>query len=219
MSSGVRVEDEEGTVDKQTKQAVLDLRKQVDEDERKLYVDLPSDPERSVTPMECNKYWGISVRQYLRAIKRLWSSTEATDVDGVEQFWRRTDLGSVMLTPPDTRRRPFSRVEQRDAFDETQLRRLLDLPHGVDIPQPKAQHFRGLQSVLETTQVSESWTVTIDDSGPPPEHQTITLQSAMPVPKHILENAVEGADEFLQQAGIGFEIGVPDYMGGSEPGI
>lgn len=218
-AGGVRVEDEEGGVDKQTKQQVLNLRKQVDEDERKLYVDMAADPQTQLTPHECNKYWGVSIRQYLRSIKRLWGESDSTNVSGVEKFWKQIEIGAVTLVPPDEPGRPFSRVQQHEHLSEMQLRRLLSLPPSAEIPEPKTTEFYGLQSVLQTTSVSQTWTVTIDDQGPPPEHEIITLQSAFPVPKHILENSVEAADEFLQQAGIGFEIGVPDYMGGSEPGI
>jgi len=44
------------------------------------------------------------------------------------------------------------------------------------------------------------------------------LSRVLPLPKHVLENAVEVADNFLQQAGLGFEIGVPDYRS-TEPGL
>jgi len=45
----VTIEDEEGVVDRKTKDHILNLRVQVDEDERALYVERASDPDANLT--------------------------------------------------------------------------------------------------------------------------------------------------------------------------
>lgn len=221
----VQVTDEEDGVDQQLKQQVLQLRQTVDEDERRLYVDRVRDPEQHYTRQHADQDWALSIRQYLRAIKRLWDDAE--DISGVKHYWRgdendrgeRLTLGAAQLVPPDTEDYQFSLVAQHDGMDPRRLRRALGLPRGVDLPRPYRREFVGLSDVLNTRVVEHTWVITVDNSGPPPAHETVTVPAASPVPKHVLENALEAADAFLQQAGLGFETSLPDYYGGTEPGI
>lgn len=215
VTGRVKVTDEEHSVDQQLKNQVLAIRKTVDEDERKLYVDRLRDPELPYSRQEANQDWGLSVRQYLRAIKRLWDDAE--QISGVPEYWRQMNLGTVTLVPPDADGYQFSAVTQ-DA-PPADLRRFIGLPRGVDLPEPYVYTFNGLKDILNTRIVSQSWTITVDNSGPPPAHKRVTVQDASVVPKPVLENAVEAADAFLQQAGLGFETSLPDYYGGTEPGI
>lgn len=219
LSSEVTVEDEEGVVDRKTKEQIMDLRGQVDNDERTLYVERMSDPEFNFSVMQANQYWGISVRQYLRGIKRLWSDDDEMAVKNVDQYWEELVLGREQLVPPDKGDYQFSITRFEDKYSDRELRQLLDLPRGVDVPKPEEKVFRGLGSILKTNRISHTWFVKTSTRGPPPEHETMRLEVTAPVPKHILENAIEAADNFLQQAGVGFEVGVPAYMGGEEPGL
>lgn len=215
-----QVQDDEGTVDRKTKEQILALRKQVDDDERALYVERMSDPQYNLTIPEANQYWGISVRQYLRGIKRLWNDdTTQPGVENVQTYWAELEIGDERLVPPDQDGYEFSLLARHHEYDDTQLRRALGLPRDADLPQPVTKTFNGLYSVLKTNRIEHTWVVTTDSSGPPPEHETIQLHVAMPVPKHILENAVEAADNFLQQAGLGFDVSAPPYRGGEEPGL
>lgn len=217
-ANDAHIKDEEGNVDRQTKQQLMQLRKQVDEDERRLYVEMRSDPEYALTVEKCNEFWGVSVRQFLRSIKRLWTGKESSEVRNASHYWKEHEIGAVELMPPNKQNFAFADVAQMQATTKRK-RRLLGLPRGVEVPKPQQKRFHGLMSVLDQTRVSHTWNVCLDNRGPPPEHTNITLQESMPVPKHILENAVEAADVFLQDVGIGFEIGAPDYFGGDEPGI
>jgi len=212
----VQVTDDEDGVDQQLKQQVMSLRQTVDEDERKLYVDRLRDPEIPYSQAEANQDWALSVRQYLRAIKRLWDDEE--QISGVPEYWKEMRLGSVTLVPPDTDGYQFSAVVNQQ-MSTAQLRRHIGLPRGVELPEPEVYTFNGLKDILNTRVVSHSWTVTVDNSGPPPSHEHVTVQDGAVVPKPALENAVEAADAFLQQAGLGFETSLPDYYGGEEPGI
>lgn len=215
----VTINDDDGVVDKATKEHILSLRKQIDDDERQLYVEARAGHPRGLDIEDANRYWGISVRQYLRGIKRLWDDdSDETQVRKVHHYWGEREIGSVTLVPPDTQQYQFSIAERSDLSD-SQLRRRLGLPPQSELPRPHTEDFRGLRSVLDATTVSKQWVVTLDASGPPPEHEKGQLQREIPVPKHILEQAVEVADNFLQQAGIGFDTTVPDYMGGDEPGL
>lgn len=214
-----RVKDDEGDVDRQTKQQILSLRKQVDDDERALYIEHMSNPESNLTIPEANQYWAISVRQYLRGIKRLWTDVDNTPIRNVEKYWEELNIGSERLVPPDKDGYQFSLLDQHKQYDDTTLRRRLDLPRTADLPRPIVKRFQGLKSVLKTNRIEHTWVVKTDATGPPPEHDYVQLEVVRPVPKHILENAVEAADSFLQQAGLGFEVAVPDYYGGDEPGL
>lgn len=212
------VKNDEGLVDRKTKEQILSLRQQVDEDERALYINRMSDPEYNVTPEQANQYWGISVRQYLRGIKRLWSDGGTSEIRNVHEYWEEEPIGSETLIPPDTRQHQFSLVAYSDA-SEGELRKHLGLPREAELPTPHTVTFNGLRSVLATNRIEHTWVVKTDTSGPPPRHESVRLQVEEPIPKHILENAVEAADNFLQQAGLGFETSAPDYMGGDSAGL
>lgn len=215
----VTVEDEEGVVDRKTKEHIMDLRKQVDNDERQIYIEGRAGHEAGLSMAEANRFWGLSVRQYLRGIKRLWDDdAKEEQVKRVGHYWSERDLGFVTIVPPDTPEYPFSIVEYDD-HDDHELRQAIGLPREASLPRPYTKHFVGLNSVLQTVQIHKRWVVTVDAAGPPPTHDQRVVEQRIPVPKDILEAAVEAADNFLQQAGVGFSTTVPDYMGGSEPGL
>jgi hypothetical protein len=214
-----RVKDDEGDVDRQTKQQILTLRKQVDDDERALYIEHMSDPESNLSVPEANQYWAISVRQYLRGIKRLWTDADQTPIRNVTQYWEQLPIGKERLVPPDKDGYEFSLLDHHTEYSDSALRRQLGLPRNADLPRPVVKQFEGLRSILKTNRIQHTWLVKVDDTGPPPEHEHVRLEVVRPVPKHILENAVEAADSFLQQAGLGFEVAIPDYYGGDEPGL
>ena len=218
-ASDTHVEDEGDVVDRQIKSHVLGLRKQIDEDERNIYVEMASDPTYDLSVDRANEFWGVSVRQYLRAIKRLWTTEDSSNVRNVDHYWRELLIGREDITPPDTHTHQFSLVQYTEEYSEQELRRAIGLPRDAEVPKPKRVEFFGLNSILNHTKVAETWTVQTDTTGPPPEHSSVTLQTEMAIPKHILENAVEAADAFLQQAGLGFKTAVPAYWGEGGPGL
>jgi len=200
------VDDDEGYVDRQVKDHILNLRRQIDDDERRLYAERRADPTDSISVAEANHFWGLSIRQYLRGIKRLWGDDD-TDVKGVDDYWDTVRLGRVTLTPPDKDGYPFSKVAQARDASSIDMKRQLGVPLTAELPEPKTTEFYGLRSVLDENRIRERWEVTVEADGPAMAHQTILLTREIPVPKHILENAVEAADNFLQQAGLGFSTG------------
>lgn len=215
----IRVEDDEEIVDRKTKNQILNLREHVDESERALYVERMSDPDYQLSITDANQYWGLIIRQYLRGIKRLWGEPDELPIKNVTKYWEEIEIGREVLVPPDQAGIQFSMMANHEEYDESQLRQYLGLPRGASLPYPQPAVFRGLASVLNTNRIEHRWVVETNMEGPPPQHEHVTLSVSMPIPKHILENAVEAADTFLQQAGMGFEVGAPPYMGGEEPGL
>lgn len=216
---GIKVDDEEGIVDKKVKNHITDLRRQIDADERRLYVELPS--ERSdFGRREANLYWTTSVRQYLRAIKRLWAGEEdKSSVDNVNLYWETRKIAQIPLVPP-----PTDGIDLRPYYDgqltRQQLIRKHDLPRDVDIPEPETKVFSGLQSVLETEAIQKQWTMKTNDGHSPSDVEYVTFRIEQPLPKEVLESAVEYADNFLQQAGVGFQTKAEPYMANKEePGL
>jgi len=211
---GSKISDEEGLVDRKTKEHILNLRVQIDEDERELFVNQATDPERRMGMAEATQFWSVSVKQYLRAIKRLWNDDDNSNspVKNVDLYWRRKKLAEYTLVPPDKNGYQFSLIAQPDV-DATTLRRTQGLPRDAEVPRPETKDFYGLQSILDTDVISHNWVVYIDKKGAPPNWEQIPLSRQVPLPKGVLEDAVEMADNFLQQAGVGFKVGddLPDW--------
>lgn len=217
----VRVDtDDEHGADKQIKTQILELRKTVDDDERRLYVDRVQEVAE-YTRTQANLDWGLSVRQYLRGIKRLWSDQEDVPIPKVEFYWQQLPLhpDDNLIPPPDTEGYRFSLLKQQDQYSEEKLRRAIGLGRNVEIPDLYEIELFGLNSILQKKYIQHTWVVTVSRRGPPPEHETVQPRLEMPIPKEILENAVEAADNFLQQAGLGFDVAPEPYMGGEEPGL
>jgi len=207
----IQVPDDEGSVDEKVKTEILNLRKQVNEDERQLYINLMTDPETNLSTPQANYYWGISVRQYLRSVKRLWDDEEVeesqdTALNNVKKYWQELVIGEETLYPPDTDGYQFSLMRHAERYDDKTLKREIGIPANADLPQPYTETFQGLSSVLNANRISRTWIVKTKVRGPPSEHETVTPQAVKPVPKHVLENAIEAADNFLQSVGIGLDI-------------
>lgn len=210
----------ENLVDEKIKKQVLELRSVVDDDERRIYVDrLRTDPQ--YTRAEANQDWGVSVRQYLRAIKRLWPDEEDVPIAKEDYYWKRVPLSqNEYLYPHDKNGFRFSLVQHTERFaTERDLRNAIGLGPRGDIPEPYSITFKGLSSILNQNRIEHTWLITTHKQGPPPAHNIETVEQSMPIPKHILENAVEAADNFLQQAGLGFDVSMPAYEGEGGPGL
>jgi len=204
---GIEINDDEGVVDKKTKEHILNLRVEVDNDERELFVNWPREEPRGFSQMQAVQQWSISVKQYLRGIKRLWhDETGKNDVKNVDYYWREKTIAEYTLPPPDKDGYQFSLIAQ-PGIDEQTLRSELGLPRGVEIPKPETIEIKGLEDVLKRDSIGHSWTVYTEKRGARPNWEQVVLHQEIPLPKSVLEEAVEVADDFLQQAGIGFKIG------------
>jgi len=216
--AGVELQDDEGIVDRKTKEHILNLRVMVDDDERELFVHKATDPEVGLSRERAIQHWSISVKQYLRGIKRLWHTDGKSDVKNVEFYWQEKEISSFTLVPPDKNGYQFS-LSAREEIDDEQLRMMLDLPRGVEPPRPHTVTFEGLNDVLKTDTIEHTWFVYTEKSGAKPNWEQLTLQHRSPLPKELLEEAVEVADDFLQQAGLGFDITAQPYKADGEPGV
>jgi hypothetical protein len=197
-----QVLDEEGTVDEKLKSRIISVRELVDKREDLLFVVSAVDPGVDVDEREAVAAWGGTVRQYLRAIEPL---LRAEDIESASYYYTEPPLGEVTLAPPNQDGYEFSKFAD-DRFDNQQLIREMGLPPNTTPPAPYREKYVGLRDAIEKTSVSHGWVVTVSD-GVGPEREVADLQAEIPTPRYILENAVRKADQFLQQAGVGLEIG------------
>jgi len=108
--------------------------------------------------------------------------------------------------PPDTDGYNFSMVAYSDNSDN-ELRQMLNLPRSATVPKPETIHFIGLKDIIEAPDVLQHrWTVTVDDSGPPPKHDRVYPNAKNVISKEIFVDAVRYADQLLQNAGIGIDV-------------
>lgn len=204
---GIEINDEEGLVDKKTKQHILNLRVEIDNDERELFVNWPRENPRQFSQVQAVQQWAISVKQYLRAIKRLWhQESRDNQVRNVDHYWRERTIAQFELVPPDKDGYEF-RLIGVEGMGKEDVRNELNLPRDAEIPTPTVISIDGLQDILTRDSIGHTWSVYTDKTGAKPNWEQMVLRKQMPVPKSVLEEAVEVADDFLQQAGIGFKIG------------
>jgi len=213
--SDIHIDDEEEYVDKRVKKRILESREQVDKTEQALFDEEILMPDVQIPDAQKVIAWGNTVRRFLRNIETVLLQEE---IDQAEHYHKELELGSIRIVPPDKNGFEFSLVGEEGITDK-QLKRQLNLPSGADIPYPKPVQFTGLVSVLESDPIlSASWVVTLDDSGPPPTHEQITLQKQQPMPKSVYEDAIRASDRFLQQAGIGLNLKAQAHRS-TEPGL
>lgn len=206
-TNGRQVLDEEGTVDAAVKQRLINARERVDKAEDQVFVNAETDPQLQLSREDQVIVWSTTVKQYLRSIEPLLRSD---DVTAATEYYRENKIGTVRLVPPQTDGIPFDYAATTDD-PPAQVRRRLGLPRGVELPDPKREPFVGLKSVIEAPKViTARWRICVDDTGPPPTHEYVTPQVRKPVPKWVYEDALRAADQFLQQAGIGLELGTPE---------
>lgn len=218
--SDIHISDEDGVVDRKTKEHILGLRRQIDMDERELFIQDLKDPNINLSYGEATQFWSITIKQYIRSIKRIYDSDnpDISDVPRVGFFFEEKKIGEITLMPPDKDGIPFGRLAQSQGNPQI-IKQRFGLPKDEDLPQPVTKEWYGLNSILNRDVVEHRWTVYTSKTGAPPNWEQLTLETRQPVPKGILEQAVETADNFLQQAGIGFEIEAEPYMAEGEPGL
>lgn len=184
------VEDEEGFVDKEVKKRILENRQEVDEWSRSLF---SAERTGGIDTEDAVMIWRDRVVEYLTSIEPLLRDDSLPDA---RHAYLREPLGVAVLEPPEE----YQQEPGRPSIEEL-VERGPEWFRG-DPPEPKQQTFQGLKSVIETERVTAEWEVPVDTDRPP-RREREQVHKQQPVPKHVLENAVRVADEFLHQIGIG----------------
>jgi len=194
--------DEEGSVDKALKKRIIKARERVDETELALYRDAAIEPDINLGRVEKIHIYATTVKQFLRRIEPL---LRVKDVPNNTEYYKEVEIGEVDLVPPDTDGYQFSLIGHSDRSDK-ELRRMLGLPRGVDLPEKRTVTFQGLQRIIEEDPILQyRWEVCVQKSGARRNWDYIYPAVQRPVPKNIYEDAVRRADMFLQNAGIGLD--------------
>lgn len=213
--------DEEGGFDDAIKQRIVAAQERVSDSRLVAKRDAKIDPDVSLTPFQELRIYATAVEEYLLLLEPLLRSDELPQA---QYYYCDVELGAVTLVPPDTDGYQFSLISHADQPD-SRLRRLLGLPRGVELPEPRHMEFTGLKSVIEADDILEyRWEVCVDNRGPPPEYEYVYPHTRVPVPESVYINAVRAAGMFLDSAGIGIETDVAGEemirefdMSGEEP--
>jgi len=196
--------DEEGDVDKALKRRIIQARERVDETELALYRDAAIQPDVKLNEFEKIYIYATTVKQFLRRIEPL---LRTENVPNNKHYYRQVEIveEGVDITPPDTEGYQFSLIGYSDRSDR-ELRHMLNLPRGVDLPKPFTIPFNGLKGIIEREPILQhQWEVCVQKKGARPNWEFVYPTVEKPVPKRVYENAVRKADMFLQQAGIGLD--------------
>lgn len=212
----ITIKDEENYTDKKIKQRILNTRDMLNEAKFELFAGRLTEPDVEVSQQQALFAWGDLVRSYLRDLGVLLYHE---DLPGAEYYREKVEIGEIQIIPPDKDDYQFSLVAQGQLSAE-ELRRHFGLGRGAELPQPRTRQLRGLASVIEMEPViEEHWAVSLNPREAPPNRDILRLSKAKPVPRHIYENALVQADQFLQEAGIGLDIEAEPYMADGEPGL
>jgi len=215
---GAQVLDEEDRISNRLKDRILDARDRVADREDAIFVEAPLDDDVSITGEQATQIWATSVRQYLRVIEPLLRSDEIQDS---HYYYRNLPLIDKTITPPDgpTRIIDGDDVNQEtimwskfysDAYDTN--REIMDNPlygPGFSPPEPRQITLSGLKSVIETDGITETWHVPLNPQMWDQRQRVAKPTYKQPLDKQMLEYAVRKADQFLQDAGVGLDVGDP----------
>jgi hypothetical protein len=211
-TDGAKVIDEENRVDKRLKDRILDARERVAESENEIFIGAPLDKGVNLTSQQLVQLWATAVRQFLRTIEPLLQSDE---IEKSQYYYREIPILKDELYPPDGK----TKVTVGDDVTTEGIEWSLFYNDNVDTlnlikdpsfepPDPKTVEIRGLKDVIETEVISCEWSVVMNPSMHFSKPTKVAHPSVRrPLSKPTLEFAVRKADQFLQDAGVGLEIG------------
>ena len=214
QDGGKQVIDEDGDVDTKVKDTIIEARNRVDKARYKIHVEAPLEGHQ-IPPARQTQIFAKVVKQFPVRIEPLLSSDE---IQGNEEYYHGTKepFASFELVPPDTEGYPVSLVT-RD-HSEKELRQMIGLPRGVELPEPRTIAFHGLKDVIERPiMVQEQWEICVEKSGAPPNWEYVYPTAEQLVPDQVYVNAVRQASHFLQDIGIGVETGLPEVDERADP--
>lgn len=192
-----RVRDEEGTVDEKVKSRILGARDRVDDAEFMLFIKAPA--EGNITREAQIQGYSMAVRQYIRAILPLLRSDE---IAKSTYFLEEVPIADFQVPPPNGSEE--WRVLSQPGVDPIQHTKAV-LPGSV--PEPKRFQIYGLRNLLKRERISFEWFVELKPSSSVDESGVEHLVVDQPIPKYVYDEAVEQADLFLHNIGIGVDVG------------
>lgn len=180
------VEDPEGLAARERKKAIVSAREDVDMYESEIEQELVTGRLDRAMAMELLHG---AVRRYLQRVEPLMSNPELPQADHV---YKEVLVGRLVVEPPD-----------------------LDVGESWEVvaePQPVAREFTGLREVIEFETSEHSWQFQVrrTEGGFMTASGEIEAREAsrkVYLDRSMLLRAVRLADEFLENAGIGLELG------------
>jgi len=227
------VQDADGLVERRVKQRVMDRRQAVTDLKEDLFINHTAEARltqgaQQLMPHEQVQLWATSVRQYLRAIEPLLRSDEIPDS---EYYYRELEIVDRNVWPRDDTQvddgdYKGTRIRQPDGSvrhekiawpalyeQDTPARANPLLGRGFKPPQPKRVELKGLKSVMEIDGISKQWHVPLNPREPEFRQEVAMPVWQQPLRKEWLDKAVAEADQFLNDNGLGFDIGSGDPHG------
>jgi len=204
-----KVLDEEGDVDSKVKDLILQARQRVADTKYAVDVKEPLNADVEIRRPRKIQIFAKTVKQFLIRIEPL---LRADRIVGNEYYYEDMDepIGTVELVPPDTDGYQFSLVARR-GLDERELRTMIGLPLGAEIPEPEVVAFTGLKEIIERPPVlSYQWSVCVSKQGARPNWDFAYPEVQRQVPEQIYIDAIREADSFLHDIGIGVDTGLPN---------
>jgi hypothetical protein len=216
---GAQVIDEQNRIDNRLKDRILDARDRVAQNEDEVFIKTALDDDITRSQAELVQIWGTSVRQYLKTIEPLLRSDELTragyfyrDLPIIDKTVIPRDGATVIVEGNEKYKREInwsrfftSDIDNREIIRDTPL-----LAPGFKPPEARQVELSGLKDVIETTRISESWRVPLNPDAAFGEATRVAHPTYRePLSKSKLEYAVRKADQFLQEAGVGLEVGDP----------
>lgn len=216
---GAQVIDEENRINNRLKDRVLDARDRVATNENEVFVKAPLSNDINRSRAELVEIWGTSVKQYLKTIEPLLRSDELaraeyfyTELPIIDKTVIPKDGPTVVSEGNDRTQKDinWSRFYAEEIENWHLIRDTPLFGPGFEPPEPKKVELYGLKSIIETSGIAKSWRVPLNP-GSDFGKQTRVAHPVYeePLSKPTLEYAVRKADQFLQEAGIGLEVGDP----------
>jgi len=221
QDDSAQVIDEENRISNRLKDRILDARERVAEREDDIFVGAPLNGDVAYSERQLTKMWQTTVRQYLKTIEPLLRSEEIEDA---HYYYKELPLVDTTLKPldgetlivyndtdkdPESKEIAWSMFYQEDVSEMQILRGNSMFGTDFEPPEPKRFTLTGLKDVLDKHETTLTWNVVLNPDKFGPDLKFARPSRTVTLRRDWLETAVRKADQFLQNAGIGLEVGDP----------
>jgi len=201
------VKDTDDLVAREKKKMIIESRKMVNQVEAELFLAGPGDDIQ----VDSLTTYNHIIRQYLRNIEVLLAND---DIKGATEAYKNAFLGRVTITPPVDPNQETKPDHLQDDDPTPQWAQYANsdivLHRFSDPVEPQTFEVAGLREIIETQGRSATWDIIVDrkrskaydGSGP----EKMTVSDFEPWNIDILNNALRTADQFLDNANIGFSL-------------